>query len=168
MQSKKNFRPTPRKRREPPQSFEYETKIYNNGNNDDEMSGGGGWPPKKYEHIKGTGYGTSWAPASFRKSKEAIDGDTKIKKPIKSNRSTNRSKSETRSVNRDFSSNKKHVNYDLSNESVYYSSKGSLHGGESGGINREKYYAQISDLKSEKFWKKCFILIEKNCEFIYF
>ena len=154
MQSKKNFRPTPRKRREP-QSFEHETKLYNNNdNNDDEMSGG--WPPKKYEHIKGTGYGTSWSPASFiKKSKEAIDGDTKRKIPIKSNRSTSRSKSETRSVNRDFSSNKKHVNYDLSNESVYYSSKGSLHGGESGGgINREKYYAQISDLKSERFWKK--------------
>jgi hypothetical protein len=150
MQSKKNVRPTPRKRREP-QSFEYETKIYNNNdNNDDEMSGG--WPPKKYEHIKGTGYGTSWSPASFRKSKEPIDSDTKRKMPIKSNRSTSRSKSETRLINRDFSSNKKHVNYDLSNESVYYSSKGSLHGGES--INKDKYYAQISDLKSEQFWKK--------------
>ena len=151
-QSKKNARPTPRKRREPnsnKKSYDMETTIYDN--DDDEMSSG--WPPKKYEHVKSTGYGTSWSPASFKKSKEAIDENdtTKRKKPTSSsftrtNRSTSRSKSETRSVNRDLSSNKKRVNYDLSNESVYYSSKGSLHGGES---NKEKFYAQISDLKSK-------------------
>ena len=130
-----------------------------------DVDGGGGgdvsegaWPPKKYEHVKSTGYGTSWSPASFKKSSRdgAMDegNESKKRRPFsantRTNRSTSRSKSETRSVNRDLGNYNNNNKY--SNESVYYSSKGSLHGGESGGaMNREKYFSQISDLKSENF-----------------
>ena len=101
----------------------------------------GAWPPKKYEHIKGTGYGTSWSPASFKKRQENFNKH----RGSLSNRSTSRSKSETRLINiRNVG--QKTLNFDLSkNDSVYFSSKGSLHGPS---MTEEKYFAQISDLKS--------------------
>lgn len=38
---------------------------------DDSYTGGigsAGWPPKKYQHIKGTGYGTKWSPTPVKHS----------------------------------------------------------------------------------------------------
>ena len=98
---------------------------------------------------------TSWSPASFKKNKYADTGARK-RTGSESNRSTSRSKSETRQVNRNAGG--KSLNFDATRNdtSVYYSSKGSLHGGIS--MNEEKYYAQISDLKSEYLKKiKLFI-----------
>ena len=106
---------------------------------DDDM-GSGAWPPKKYEHIKGTGYGSSWRPVT---SKRSIPNENDVKRGggSASNRSTSRSKSETRLINRNFGSNP-NLNYSK-NENDIFSSRGSLHGGPN-----EKYYAQLSDLKS--------------------
>ena len=164
---KNNKKPMPAARRRCGESFSNKKSSYDYEMRDVDGDGDvseGAWPPKKYEHIKSTGYGTSWSPASFKKSPKdgAMDGgnDSKKRRPFsantRTNRSTSRSKSETRSVNRDLGNYNYNTNK-YSNESMYYSSKGSLHGGESGGaMNREKYFAQISDLKSENSFSKIF------------
>ena len=105
-----------------------------------EEAGSGGWPPKKYEHVKGTGYGSSWSPMPPKKNAPNSNEHTK-RGGSASNRSTSRSKSETRLINRN-PGVAPNLNV-YKNESLFYSSRGSLHGSPD-----EKYYAQISDLKS--------------------
>ncbi len=43
----------------------------------------GGWPPDKYKHIKGTGYGTSWTPGNASQQPKNLDLSHTIQRSLK-------------------------------------------------------------------------------------
>lgn len=110
----------------------------------------GAWPPKKYEHIKGHGYGTSWSPASLKKSYTMSFGRTnQSTENLNTQTGGGRSRSSTRPIRRNVESN-------LNRNDSNYSSRASLNS--SNNIDDgDKNNLVVKNLQS----KACFILFYK-------
>ncbi len=60
----------------------------------------GGWPPDKYRHVKGSGYGTSWSPSTYLLQKsDQKSTEAKLKKPINKLKQNQLNKSEKNNNN---------------------------------------------------------------------